>query len=115
MELLLTIKMLCKRHGITVAELERKAGLSHSTIARWDRNAPSIDKVCAVADFFGISIDELLGRSAPEISAADRQILELFRQLNEDGQGAAVAMLQGLARQPGYIKSDSFEQLENAE
>lgn len=112
MELLFTIKMLCKCHGITVAELERKAGLSHSTIARWDRNAPSIDKVVAVADYFGISIDELMGRSAPEISAADRQILDLFHQLNEDGQGAAVAMLQGLARQPGYIKSGQSGEME---
>lgn len=112
MELLFTIKMLCKRHGITVAELERKAGLSHSTIARWDRNAPSIDKVCAVADFFGISIDELIGRSAPALSAVDRQILDLVHQLNEEGQGAALAMLQGLSRQPAYIKSGQSGEME---
>ena len=115
MELLNLLKDLCKERGITIAQVERGAGLALTTIAKWNRITPGIDKVASVADYLGISIDELLGRSAPEISATDRQILELFRQLNEDGQGAAVAMLQGLARQPGYIKSDSFEQLENAE
>lgn len=111
MNLLNTMKTMCKSHGISIAELERSAGLSHSSVARWDRNIPSVDKVAAVADFFGVTIDEMLGRSAPEISAEDRQILELFHQLNEDGQGAAIAMLQGLARQSGYIKSDRAEEL----
>lgn len=112
MELLNRLRDLCKERGITIAQVERGAGLTLTTIAKWNRITPGIDKVASVADYLGISIDELLGRSAPEISVADRQILELFHQLNEDGQGAAVAMLQGLARQPGYIKSDSAEELE---
>lgn len=112
MELLNRLKDLCKERGITIAQVERGAGLALTTIAKWNRITPGIDKVASVADYLGISIDELLGRSVPEISAADRQILELFRQLNEDGQGAAVAMLQGLARQPGYIKSDNAKELE---
>ena len=103
MELLNRLRDLCKERGITIAQVERGAGLTLTTIAKWNRITPGIDKVASV---------ELLGRSAPEISVADRQILELFHQLNEDGQGAAVAMLQGLARQPGYIKSDSAEELE---
>lgn len=105
MELLNRLKDLCKERGITIAQIERGSGLTLTTIAKWNRITPGIDKVASVADYLEISIDELIGRSSPEISAADRQILELFRQLNEDGQGAAVAMLQGLARQPGYIKS----------
>lgn len=112
MELLTTIKLLCRQGGITVAELERRSGLSHSTIARWDRNAPSIDKVAAVADFFQISVDELIGRHTPEISEADRRVLDLLHRLNEDGQAAALAMLQGLVVQPGYIKTDHPGEME---
>ena len=115
MELLNRLKDLCKERGITIAQVERGAGLALTTIAKWNRITPGIDKVASVADYLEISIDELLGRSAPEISAADRQILELFHQLNEDGQGAAVAMLQGLARQPAYIKSDRVDKMEVAE
>ena len=112
MDLLNRIKELAAVRGLNIAHVERGAGLNKTTLAKWNINAPSVDKVAAVADFFQISVDELIGRQAPEISAADRQILELFRQLNEDGQGAALAMLQGFVQQPGYIKSDSAEEFE---
>lgn len=113
MGLLFTIKMLCKRHGITVAELERKAGLSHSTIARWDRNAPSIDKVAAVADYFGMSIDELIGReTTSQISLEDRRILALFDELNQEGRLAAMKQLEFIAAQPEYIKSGQSGEME---
>ncbi len=113
MELLFTIKMLCKRHGITVAELERKAGLSHSTIARWDRNAPSIDKVVAVADYFGLSVDELIGREVQaQISLEDRRILAMFNELNQEGRLAAIKQLEFIAAQPEYIKSGQSGEME---
>ena len=105
MELLNRIKEIGRLRGLTIAQIERGAGLNKTTLAKWNINAPSIDKVCAVADFFGISIDELIGRAAPALSAVDRQILDLVHELNEEGQGAALAMLQGLSRQPAYIKS----------
>ena len=112
MDLLNRIKELAAARGVNIAQVERGAGLNKTTLAKWNINAPSVDKVAAVADFFGISIDELIGRSAPALSAVDRQILDLVHQLNEDGQGAALAMLQGLAQQPGYIKSDPTGEME---
>ncbi len=112
MRLLLNIKTLCKRHGITVAELERNAGLSHSTIARWDRNAPSIDKVEAVADYFKISIDELLCRQLPSLTINEDDLLRLFRQLNKDGQEAALEYLELLQLKNIYKKSDQPGEME---
>lgn len=112
MDLLMRIKSLCVTHGTSIPKVEKACNFGNRAIYKWGTISPSIDKVVAVADYFGISIDELMGRSAPEISAADLQILDLFHQLNEDGQGAAVAMLQGLARQPGYIKSGQSGEME---
>ena len=112
MDLLNRIKELAAVRGINIAQVERGAGLNKTTLAKWNINAPSVDKVAAVADFFQISVDELIGRQAPEISETDRQILDLIHQLNEDGQGAAFAMLQGLAQQPGYIKSGQSGEME---
>lgn len=54
------IRQLCKQSGNTLASLERTLGLGNGTIARWSVNMPSVDKVKAVADFFGCSVDELL-------------------------------------------------------
>ncbi|MBC1456249.1 helix-turn-helix domain-containing protein [Listeria newyorkensis] len=56
------IKKLCENRKITIAELERNAGLKSSTIYRWDKNMPSGDKLEKVADYFNVSIDYLLGR-----------------------------------------------------
>ena len=106
MELLDRIRELSKERGVTVAQVERGAGLTVTTIAKWNRITPGIDKVALVADFFGISIDELIGRTPPKISKSERMILDLLDQLNEDGQTAALKQMQFLSLQPEYIKSD---------
>ena len=54
------IKELCKKYNISVSELESKLEFSRGSICKWDVNTPSITKVKAVADYFGISIDELM-------------------------------------------------------
>lgn len=56
------IRELCAARGITLNKLETELSLSKSSVARWDQNSPSIDKVQKVADFFSVSIDYLNGR-----------------------------------------------------
>jgi transcriptional regulator with XRE-family HTH domain len=55
------VKELCKRQGVSVSKLERDLQLSRGSICKWNVNTPSIDKVKAVADYFSVSVDELLG------------------------------------------------------
>lgn len=54
------IKALCKKHNISVSELESKLEFSRGSICKWDVNTPSITKVKAVADYFDVTIDELM-------------------------------------------------------
>lgn len=56
------IKELCKKHNVSVTELESKLDFSRGSLCKWDVNAPSITKVKAVADYFGTSVDELCER-----------------------------------------------------
>lgn len=112
MSLLENIQTLCRERQRTIVDVERGSGLKKSTITKWSTTAPSVYKVAAVADYFGISIDELIGRTPPSVSRSERAALDLLDQLNSGGQDAALAMLQGLVQQPGYIKSDSAEELE---
>ena len=55
------IKNLCKERNIAIPTLEKECGLKPSTIYKWDQSVPSVDKVKAVADYFGVSIDYVLG------------------------------------------------------
>ena len=55
------IKQICKERGISVRELEKKAGLSGNTITRWTGGKnPSIKTLARVAEVLGMSVPELL-------------------------------------------------------
>lgn len=62
MPLVEKIKQLCDQNGETLASLERKLEFGNATIRKWDAATPSGDRLAKVADFFGVSIDYLLGR-----------------------------------------------------
>lgn len=51
---------LCKEKGISIAKLERETGLGNATIRGWATSSPTIDKLKAVADYFGVTVDDLL-------------------------------------------------------
>lgn len=55
-----TIRGLCKAHGITLAELEREAGIGNGIIARWEKANPRVDTLAKVADYFRVTVDALL-------------------------------------------------------
>ena len=54
------IKALCKERGMTIAELERAADIVPTTMTKWKRISPSVDKVARVAKVLGVTIEELL-------------------------------------------------------
>ena len=49
---------------ISQCELSRKIGTSHQNIGRWEKGEvlPNIEFCVKLADFYGISLDELIGR-----------------------------------------------------
>ena len=49
----------CQEKKITIAELERQAGLKQRTIYKWDESKPSVEKVLAVANVLGATVEEL--------------------------------------------------------
>lgn len=63
------ILRLMEDSGVSAYKLEKEAGLSPSSVAAWKagRNKPSLDAVQKIADYFGVSTDYLLGRTASNI------------------------------------------------
>lgn len=57
------IKDLCWKNKTTIAELERKTGISNGQIRKWDNSMPGIDRIEKIADYFNVSTDYLLGRT----------------------------------------------------
>lgn len=45
------VKEVCKEQGITVSELEEKLNFARSSIYKWNRHLPSVEKLRAVAEY----------------------------------------------------------------
>lgn len=54
------IRTLCKEKGTTIRAVERDTGLGNGVIARWDTSSPRVENVKLVADYFDVTVDELL-------------------------------------------------------
>lgn len=55
------IKELAAKRGKTLKDVALDLGFSYNTIYKWNNQTPKIDKIKVVADYFGVSIDYLLG------------------------------------------------------
>ena len=54
------IVFLCKKKGISIAKLEKEAGIGNGTIGRWEKSSPNVDNLKKVADYFGVTLDSLI-------------------------------------------------------
>lgn len=54
------ISRLCQKEGISIAKLEKQTGLGNATIRGWSASSPTVDRLKLVADYFGVTIDDLL-------------------------------------------------------
>ena len=52
---------LIKESGLSIRKVERDCGFGYGTIMYWDVHIPSVDKVEKVANYFGVTVDYLLG------------------------------------------------------
>lgn len=87
------VKELCRKQGISLNTLEERIGFARNSLYSWKNSSPKPEKLKAVADYFNVSTDYLLGRTDnpriatdKDISSIDTQELEtlvLFRKETE--------------------------------
>lgn len=61
-----------KQKGLSQEELANRLNVSRQTISKWEvgDSSPDLEKLIAISDLFGISLDELVLNKAPEPEAA---------------------------------------------
>lgn len=64
------IKRLANSEGLSIPKLEEELGFGGGTISRWDKSAPSADKLSKIADRYNVTVDYLLGR---ELNSKDEK------------------------------------------
>ena len=61
-----SVKRICEEKEISVGKIEKDLQLSNGSICKWNENEPGIRKVQKVADYLGVSIEELLAEERGE-------------------------------------------------
>ena len=91
------IYYLAHQRNLSVRKIERDLGWSDRSISKWDTNRPSIDKVKALADYLGMSIDAVIGyESKPESDL--NKLAEIASWLTEDDLAAMIVIAEQLKK-----------------
>ncbi len=66
----MNLKLLRQKLGISQRELSEKLGIPQTTLFSYETNTnePSIQTLIKLADFYNISLDELVGRESDSIN-----------------------------------------------
>ena len=70
------IQRIAKEHGLTLMEVNNKAGLGTRTIYRWKNKKPTIENLEKVAHVLHTSIDTLLDDSSNQVNAQTNKLIE---------------------------------------
>ena len=84
------IKALAQERGMSLPALEAELGFGNSTIVKWDKSTPNVDKLNAVAKYFGVTMDYLLnGVDEDGLNEKDNKDItkDLDRIMNEIKNG----------------------------
>lgn len=108
--MMLPLKQLRDREGITQAELSRKLKISPSTVGMWEqgRREPDCEMLKRIARFFKVTTDYLLGNEIEHeenFSDEETKLIQDYRRLDEDGKTLArgvISRLRGTVGKSNY-------------
>lgn len=96
--------------GLSMYKVAKDTGIAQSTLSEWKtgKTNPKIDKIEVLANYFGVTVDYLLGNEekekAPEPKTEqerlDEKVLELLHQHSLDAQSAIIDLLARMAVKP---------------
>ena len=105
------IRRLRKAKGLTQPQLAAEVGLTQKRISDYElsKSTPAIDALPRLANFFGITVDELVGaREVPSDlvktplakrrhgNSRTARLLELFEQLTPEEQRTTLKQIRGI-------------------
>lgn len=101
------IERLCKKRGVNFSELAKSTGQYPSVFSdlkRGKQKGLSLDALIKIADYFEISLDELIGRKieapSPERDEAVGKVTDLFNRMTEEQKDFFLRLLEQTVQQP---------------
>ena len=76
-----------KQKGLSQEELAGRLNVSRQTVSKWEvgESTPDMEKLVAISDLFGVSLDELVLDKQPEKAEATEQVVksEFYSDIKE--------------------------------
>lgn len=97
-----TLKSLRQSKSLTQSEIASILGVSLSSYQKYEREKatviPSLEVLCRIADFYGVSIDYLLNRetTTSDVSVEMRKLISKLEALPYEKQRELIATLSAL-------------------
>ena len=105
------IKQFRQKNGITQERLAEYLNITYQSISKWENNnaLPDITLVVPIANFFGVTTDELFDRTSDmqedEIEALSRRDYDLAQNLNKESIRERVTMWrEAVQKYPGNFR-----------
>lgn len=88
------LRTLRRQAGLTMKQLGANLGMAESTVSLYEngKRSPDVQTLIRFADYFGVSLDFLLGRNEDHVAAdnetsgEEKELLRIFRSLNRKGK-----------------------------
>lgn len=119
MKLAENLQMLRKEKRLSQEELAERCQVSRQAIAKWEsgESVPTIEKLCFLANFYNLSLDELVGRKNIDRYAELKEYIKVFAAKDipvddEDDISAIVIRYLLFAERMGLKAEDKFKGLE---
>lgn len=108
------LKRYRKARGLTQEEAAAAIGIPTKTYQNYEREVREADSevLCALADLYNVSLDELVGRTAPAsepemwgemLDRSEKNLIDIYRSMSSEGKGVLAAIAETLA---GIFPSD---------
>jgi len=88
------LRQLREAEGLTIRELAKNVGISHNTLAGYERESimPSLQNASTIAEYFGVPVEYLLKGKKIISDFNDARLLALFKEIdNMDRENKTLA------------------------
>lgn len=101
-----------EKKGMSQNQLAKKAGIAQASLNALESktNNPSVETLYLLANALNCSVSKLLGESKEStiiLSSDQRELLNIYDQLNETGQSLLISQAESILQQPALRKKDS--------
>ena len=107
------VKKKREQAGLSQNMLAKKAGISQASLNALESktNNPSVETVFLLAAALDCTVTELLGEKAENtalLTVRQRQLLQIFAQLNDAGKASLLSLADSMLQQPGFRQESSI-------